>query len=444
MSQHILILIACIVIGVPVAVLWTRFTFETQLHLLIVATMLSLWIPHLHDVDVASLLVLLTCLQRVRLREFTTATGILLLLVIWTVISMAWSPAKSGARTDLIYFVVTGGTLMCGALIARSKVSIEPFIRTWCLVSLLQSGSTILFRLDHGLALSYLKSGIAKIFIGQVSVSTLFTTGYNNVLSPSKSGGFFYVDANPGSVVCGVGAVLCLYLARTTKQPLWWVAVAINVIAAVASGSDTAYLLLVVAPILLFFLSKRRQLARILIPAVAMAVVLALFLIAHQGHNTTSPLGSRFWLWSQARTIILQNPLKGLGYGGWLIHERSLFVPVGLRATPPQNLLLEEWLAAGIVGLLLMMWFFARVWRVTTSSEASPLYKYIAVAFAWTFIHSMGDNTSILSDAHVAIILGLLIGFTEVTTDDAVEPATPTSEIPGRLSARRLIRMAQP
>ncbi len=404
------------VVALGLAGIWLALRLESQLKALAVVSVLQVFLPELRFFDGVLVLIALTCLQRTRTHHYVPAALLLIALGLWSAISLLWAPSPSGGRSDIAFFLLTGGTIALGYCAYEADVDFTAVIRTWVIAACLQTGLVLLFRFNHSAALHFLTSGVAKLVVNPGSLSTLLTTGHNNVLSPTKSGGLF-LNANAGSVMSGVATVMSVYLAVRLRQGRWWLIAAVDAGAVVASGSKTGQILLPISLLIAWALWRNRPVARWVLPLTLMVVVSILILGAQPPAVSVNSLDARQFLWSQARAAISSSPFLGLGYGGWDLRESPYFPFVGSASYPPHNLFLNTWLASGIVGLALLLLFLWETWRVALRGPDRALGTATAVAFAWTVIHSMGDNTSIFGDSHTSVLLGLAVGYLAASYD---------------------------
>lgn len=166
---------------------------------------------------------------------------------------------------------------------------------------------------------------------------------------------------------------LAIYLARATRQRLWWLAGAVLLAAALATVSRTAVLMLLAAGIVLLWLRPvdTRRLWPLIIPA-ALAVHLALpgtigtlrqsffpegGLIAEQQKHPGSVGSGRLADVGPSLDEAAAKPLLGYGYGTRIVEGPNT------NARILDNQWLGTLLEIGIIGLAAWFWLFARFIR---------------------------------------------------------------------------------
>jgi O-antigen ligase len=291
-----------------------------------------------------------------------------------------------------------------------------------------QAVLVIMFRLQPSLEEAFLRSRLADVVVGP-SARALFADAPNNVLDPDKAGGLF-VNGNVGSMFLGAAAcVLAAFAFRFGVRWPWFV-VALTTVAVVASGSKTGLILLVMIPFAVLILvgssGPRGGLVAIaLLPALAAAALVAPVWLVSRFPNFFSELSEsvddRAPLWLAARQLLAENPLLGLGFGGW---DDYAIAAIG-RAVPPHNFLLAAWINTGIAGLVLTVWIVVAttVVAVVSLRATQQLRQRAAVALGlagvwWVYLHGLGDNTTVFGEQKSMILTVFAVALVVLSNED--------------------------
>lgn len=122
-----------------------------------------------------------------------------------------------------------------------------------------------------------------------------------------------------------------------------------------------------------------------------------------------SDLEERVYMWYWASRIILENPVKGVGTGGFNRAMRQAGAEVGVDH--PHNNILHMAVSYGAVGLVVFFWFFFVLLRSGWYNRSRPVGFFILAGGLVIFIGG-GLNTHIL-DAGPAFLLAVLSGLQE-------------------------------
>ncbi|WP_433293058.1 O-antigen ligase family protein [Actinoplanes sp. CA-030573] len=351
--------------------------------------------------------------------------AVLTALLVVRVAAMAWSPVPGDALGPVVLlaqFAITLWIMFAAvrddpALLRRIQVLFWPFVVAHGFV-------VILFRLAPRVEDRYLHT-LAKLVAGQNTAAALFGHGRNNVFDPGKSGGFF-VNANVGAIfmgVCGLAALAVFAVTRTR-----WVAAAgvFSLVTVFFTGSKLGSLLAIGLPVLAtatYLLSRSSMPARSRLLLVAAAIVIggggvAALLVIKPGlrGQMAEAFVGRTEIWGFGADSFRNNPLKGLGYGGWDAGFKAYASTHGVyKPLPPHNLLLAAWATTGIVGALLTAAFIGVVaWIVIRAISGRVAVNKMFAAFAgaaiaWIFIHGMAENTDVFGEIHLMPIFALLL-----------------------------------
>lgn len=352
--------------------------------------------------------------------------GVLIGLLVIRIVALAWSPTpRDGLQPAalVVQFIVT---LIVATAALREDPKLLTYVQRffWPFVGV-EAVLVVFFRLVPDVEHAFLRS-IGGFFAGQKTAAALFADGPNNVLDPTKAGGVF-VNANVAAMFLGVSGLAALALFAVTRTR--WVA-AIGILALVATlftGSKLAKLLAFVLPIFAigtYYLTspaipkKRRYL---IFGALAVAFLAVFGVIAADAglrDQMIEAFVGRTAIWGFGAESFQDNPILGLGYGGWDGGMREYAATHGIyRALPPHNILLAAWSVTGIVGLLLTVAYFGvLIWLVlrnlsVKSSLNRGFVAFAGAAIAWIVIHGMGENTDIFGEIHLIPVLALLLAF---------------------------------
>lgn len=285
----------------------------------------------------------------------------------------------------------------------------------------------IWFRFDTAAEEAFIRSAPGRLLIGPSTASTLYTTNRNNVIDPLKSGGVF-VNGNVASMFLGVAVAVFVVLAIRTGRRGYYVPALVCWLAVFATGSKTGALLAVVLPVcaLLARILTRPGHRRYVVP-VALAAPFGVLLVQwavdqfvpESAADAAKTFGYRTRLWQAAADMFTDSPVLGLGFGGWDSGLRPYVARLSLdEGMPPHNLLIATWANLGLVGALVVLAFMIVVvaghLRFLALAPARPVARVAAwslVAWAWVFIHGMGDNTTLYGDLHTMLPLVVLGAF---------------------------------
>jgi O-antigen ligase len=428
------------VLACAAGVLWFHLSFRTQLRVLGVVTPLQLFVPGTPLPSIAVVLLFVTALHRVVLRPHTSAGDrfrrcldpAVLLAAAPIPIAFTTLVARPELASVLVaaqYAAMLTAAIMLGRAAVRSGVVRVPdLVLPWLLGAAVDAVLTIVFRFAPDTEIRFLEHPVAALFINGSVVRGLFTDAPNNVLDPDKAGAFF-VNGNVGSAFLGVACCLAVMLvARGVLRPWCSMLAVLFACAVIATGSKTGAVLLCLLAVWVLVVVVRSRTTTgwwvlALLPFVALAMgplVVDGLLSPIDSAAASTSASSRLTLWSLAFELIAASPVFGSGYGAWLEHARSSFGLIGSAGGyPPHNLVLATWMNQGVLGVVVVVAFtvvaLRRTWRLDRSGMASA-------AVAWTAVHAMGDNTSLLGEVHIMPVLALLVGAARVRDGVVLQP----------------------
>ncbi|MFS0792872.1 O-antigen ligase family protein [Microbacterium sp. 1P10AE] len=311
----------------------------------------------------------------------------------------------------------------------------------------IQSGLTILFFMRPDIEQLYFDWQYSTYFSG-AGVKLLFTTGFNNVVFPEKSGGFF-LNGNTASMFMAMSAWLYFGLgARTNRKWMMWFSL-VPFVGAIGTGSKTALLLAGTSVLVVALLTVVRKsiiagaAVAMLLPLVGLFALSALSSAQAFSQDTSNTVGSRGRIWELAAAAISRNSVTGLGYGGWREYFRQEGGFIGFDERPAHNFLIQAWLDGGIVYLALISMFaivsvgsgLVAVRRASGVRDALASAS-VLMSVTWVFVHGLADNTWVYGDWHSLPFFGVAL------TILASWSASPTLE-PRSGSASEAVQSAQ-
>lgn len=371
-------------------------------------------------------------------------TAYLFGIVLLYMVSLLWSPDPKLGLQPIGYFlqflVVFAAVAIEGRRDPRMMVRL---LAVTVAFGLVQAIAVVVFRVMPGLRYAYYLSSIARWFISPNVLDKLFTVGQNNVLDPAKSGGIFVVDANDGSAYLGVLAFTALGLSLHSSRRWLSVVSAITLGAIVFSGSKIGLMLAVLLPVValhLISLHYRQWRNRLRLSMAGIAIAGALAWVAPKaiqveegsGYRALSvflsksdaTLSVRQKVWTYGFDAFRQHPLLGQGFGGWQQDFPHYAVKVGIDpGLPPHNTFIYLWsqgtLLAALCGLAFTVAVLRVGWRQMRDRRAESIGMSLAMsmAFLWTFIHGMGNNSGLIGEVHMSPVLASLLALAYLQRD---------------------------
>lgn len=281
----------------------------------------------------------------------------------------------------------------------------------------------VLFRFLPEVEDSFLRA-IGGYFAGHNTIAALYGDSPNNVFDVAKSGGVF-VNANVAAMFLGINGLAALAMAAVTDAR--WVRVVgiVTLVAVPFTGSKSATVLVVVLPALAFAVGRlsrgrsRRTWWYWAGPVALVGLGGALLATNRTFLNMlVEAFLGRTVIWEFGVRAFRDDPLLGLGYGGWdagfgrYALEHDVY-----RSFPPHNLLLAAWSMTGIIGLALTVAFFALLFRLLVQRfrgdepRGVSVVTYAGAALSWVLIQGMGENTDVFGDIHLLPVVALLIAY---------------------------------
>jgi O-antigen ligase len=357
-------------------------------------------------------------------------------IVVLYALSILGSPDRKLGLQPIGYFLQF--LVIFSAVVAEGRHDQKIILRLLVVTvafGLVQAVAVVAFRIMPGLKLGFYLSSVSRWFISPNSLDRLFTVAQNNVLDPAKSGGLIITDANDGSAILGVLAFIALGLALQLRKR--WLGVACMVLlgAIVFTGSKAGVVTAVVLPVIALHMISLRYRAwrnRLRMTMIAIMVAGALVWLGPKAievgdsssyralsaflSRSDATLSIREKIWSYGLQAFVQQPFLGQGFGGWQLGFTRYAYKVGLYADfPPHNTYIYLWSQGGLLAALLGLAFTFAVLRFglrqmrEPRSQAFGLNLAMTMAFLWTFVHGMGNNTGLLGEMHMSSVLASLL-----------------------------------
>lgn len=345
-------------------------------------------------------------------------------------LSLLWSvDVRMGLRA-IIYLWVFLAIFSAVAIEAESGVDHVLTQLYWLLaLAVVEATLVIVFRLSHGAASWFLHSHVAQWFVNENALKALYGNEPNNVLSPTKAGGFF-LNANVAGAYLGMLSAVSYGVWMLKKQLRFFILSLVFLGAVYFSGSKAAIMIAFILSlsVLTFFAVKvkdRKFLAWSLL-VVFLPVSLFFGLHIHAQHlannsafvdNTVSTFDVRLKIWGYALRVFPEHAFIGQGFGGWQKGFPAYAESVGLRpGFPPHNTIIYLWsqggLLAALFGIAFILWvlvFWMRLVIRMRDRRAAGFALAGGAAFCFIFIQGMGTNYGLLGEEHMIPVLASLL-----------------------------------
>jgi hypothetical protein len=349
-------------------------------------------------------------------------------LILIQSISTVWAEVPALGLRNVIYTLpflfVAAATL---ALAQENEKLLRKALTVGLLVSAAEALLIMLFRISPSLELSFLNSGIARLFVSANVLAELGNGAYT-IFDPTKAGGVF-VNANVAAAYMGFCGFLAWGCAGLFKSR-WLTAVAVlDLLSVPFAGSKAGVGLcaLMLGLLLVLHLIKKRRIglgaaAAVSFGAGLLVVVLYLgaqaFLQSRYVGNSTETLGTRFVIWEFGLSVLKTSPLTGLGFGGWEKAWPTYALSHGSNPIfPPHNALLALFVQSGvsalIAGLLFALLTLRFIWRASNTLDL-PVRRYalgVLCGVCWLFLQAQGENFGLIGEVHLTQFMALALGY---------------------------------
>jgi O-antigen ligase len=369
--------------------------------------------------------------------------GILLLFCI----SLCWSvDLRLGVRA--IVYLWAFLAIFCAFMIeARENEPRALSLLAWTIAfALIEVALVIVCRLSPELESAFLHSQLAQWFINPNSLHALYGSEPNNVLAPSKAGGFFL----NGNVA---GAYLAMLAATTLGMGIksrnrWLLGAAMLLLLSVYfSGSKAAIILVFILSLAaMMVVAVKLRPRRWWLPLIMVLQVLVYTgLQSYATHGggglvdrssferheaqegggiidrSRSTLNIRLKIWGYGLKVFPEHALLGQGFGGWQqgFPQYAKLVGIG-PGFPPHNTLIYLWsqggLLAALFGLGFMLFVVGYGVQLLVKAKGRDLGVVLAVLapFLLTFIHGLGTNFGLVGEMHITPLLAALLALAYV------------------------------
>jgi O-antigen ligase len=355
----------------------------------------------------------------------------LIALLVAQAISLAWAVSVRDGIRDMVYTLAFVFVFVaCMQESKRNPGFVIKLIIAYTVLALVQSGLVVLFRLDPGVKLSYLQSRLATVFANPTALNGLFDAMRNNVLDPTKSGGF-ELNANSGGAWVGLVGLLALGLAVGLRRRLLLCVAALHLCAVAFTGSKASLMLavgLTICLVILVNVSKRVSASRLAVLCFVLAVLLAVgalgsvFLASTQfGQDSSDTIGSREVIWAHAAMEFANSPVLGQGYGGWT----ASFKPYAwrqriLEQLPPHDTFIQLWSQSGLPAVVCAIGFvtafIVEMLQFTRcgSKTAAWVGAGMLCGFLFIFLQGLGENWGLLGTLRVSPLLAACLAVARV------------------------------
>lgn len=367
-----------------------------------------------------------------RLLKWKPTTALFGILAAY-LLSLSWSPDPRLGLTVISYLLAF--MLVLSAAMDMKREQLMRLLRWTAWLGLAEAVLVVIFRFEPELKMLFLHTPVASLFISRNLLGVLFTTAQNNVLDPSKSGGFF-TNANVAAAYMGVISMAWLALritgSKDARLPLF---IPIAYLLAIWTTGSKAGVLLSVTSVMVFVwlargysvtVRKWTTVFGVFVPIIV-GLVYAVYFIAYMGAADVGTFKShadstfliRTKIWGYAVKSFPHHALLGQGFGGWQKGFPGYAYAHGIPPSfPPHDTFIYLWSQGGLfaavlglvfaVGLMSYLWRHMRVSGATSSSDAL-VYLAGFMAFGWTFVHGLGENFGLVGEAHMAPFLAVML-----------------------------------
>lgn len=348
-----------------------------------------------------------------------------LLYICSMVISVAWSPSLSAWVNGVVYQNLFFIGLFSFSSIRGYEAKRQAF-RFFLYGAATNAVVTVVFRIIPAVKIAYLSNPIRSLFINPNTVESV-VGNHINVTDVAKSGGYLFFNGNTNAalnMMC-LGISICLIQGRGKPSALFFCAIFLAAI--IASGSKSALLVsgaVIVIAMILYYLRTSRHLAVFTVGSIILSIVLVLFVFGVfdavlQGkfsQETAHTSGYRIGLLQVAVILFKENPILGVGFGGWQKRLASYADFYGLSPEwPPHNSIVLAWSQSGIlsVAVLIALFVYILISLVQSYQRTSGSYRPggAIIAFMCVTAMSLGDAFALFGNSSMAFPLGCVVAY---------------------------------
>ncbi len=134
----------------------------------------------------------------------------------------------------------------------------------------------------------------------------------------------------------------------------------------------------------------------------------------------------RFYMWRGALRIFLTNPLIGVGTGGYRTVLKDMGDPEWPGIAHPHNNILDMAVSFGLMGIIVIFWFFWEIFKNSWRERKSPLGFFVLSTVLVMFVGGLVDTY--IKDAGTLLLLAVVTGI-----QNGLRRFQPTA--PGLISA---------
>lgn len=354
-----------------------------------------------------------------------TLTRVLVIGGLVALMSAVWSPEPLDAMSTSLRWLALAPLVILAVNVLQENgyAGISTMLACLAPLALAQAGTTILFRLNPGAEDSYYQSGLGRFFLGEGSAALFTEAGWNNVRELDRAGGFLFVSVNRASLVMGVMFLVYFACWAFTRRAWPLLVAGALAVAIVLGGSKTGLVLLIVLPVFALAVaavsSRRNAAGRIgLLLGALVAAVVALNVFVSTADEfvsaSSATLVPRYTLWGEAARAMAENPIVGLGFGGWEARWGAGQVAANFSYRPAHNWFLQAWLDGGILYatmnialVITVLILMLRAVSTATTVSSKRVFALMGSAFLWAFIHGNFDNTELFGDSQGFVFLAI-------------------------------------
>lgn len=237
-----------------------------------------------------------------------------------------------------------------------------------------------------------------------------------------RSMGFFGNPVYLGGFLCG-SLVLVAVATHRTERREWWIGAVLVAVASAGinlSGSRVALVGGVVVTVLSLHRGRRRR-ALVILAAIVVGLVASWGVIpasggARVGDDASGGFTPRIETWKAGAEALTERPIFGWGPGRWLeataprtTLEQATTESANSVYDNAHNVVMEQLVTTGIVGLLLLAGF---VWQLLRTARGPCAWFAVGVAVTW-----------MLEPNHIGTTTLAFLALGVATRDDLVAPA---------------------
>lgn len=378
-------------------------------------------------------------------------SGLLLALSLLRVPAEGTEPRLPRLGLMVVLYLVVGAL---GLAVAGGSEAALPGIRMlvvgsalfFAVATLVRDGRQVQWVIGGAAASAALTGGLATYqYVAGESVSTGFILDSGRIVS-RVAGGLAHPNQLAGFLVLLLPFTLAGASTGRRMRPLYVVAAALALLGVYFSFSRAALVALAVVPLVL--LRGRRMI--VVLPLLALLVAAAAPDLLEQRFATLTQEGSvvasRIDIWTTAAHIWSENPVAGVGLGGFpeayaeAQVAGKLFLPSTSLEPPPHahNLFLNSLAEQGLVGLVALLALLVAALRnaVRLRRHHDPFIATVgnaALATVAAFVVHNAFDTTLLEGTGIYLLglLGLVSAVSAIGSRQPVEEATTPTRGPG-------------